>query len=552
MAFTKIAAAGIGSTETVTLHSLEVLNNATVGGVLTYEDVTNVDSIGIVTARAGVLVGSGITLSKDGDIFATGVTTATSFVGDGSQLTGVASTDNIRTNTNATFLQNINVSGSTTTGSLVSSGDVSVQGNTTLGNATSDTISFTGRVNSDLTPTGTTRDLGTTGNEWRSLYTSNGMIADDSIATHADDSNTRIRFPENDTISMETNGSERLRITSGGYVRIGSNEGNYKTVIAEETSNTTTASTQLLLYAKHDGSGNTGVGFGGGIRFWGDRNGDNDVQNMGRIMCIADVNSGTTLSGALVFETASAGVNSAKLRITSAGSVGINQNDPQALLSLGAGVNAQKLLVYDNADNNKYGFGIQPNEFRQYYPSNSRLVIGTIDTSDGSTFSEKLRISSEGYVTKTNHPSFHANGAASPENSAGGLNDNLSQYMTVTLINEGSHFKTSGGDVGKFVVPVDGNYFFWGQALLRQIGNGIGSGELTFYKNNSNVSARALGYTYVTEGSSGGQDHDNLHVSCIISCSAGDKVHLQSLDTSSTVDWYWGQGIGNFGGFLIS
>ena len=81
MAFTKIAAAGIGSTETVTLHSLEVLNNATVGGVLTYEDVTNVDSIGIVTARAGVLVGSGITLSKDGDIFATGVTTATTFVG---------------------------------------------------------------------------------------------------------------------------------------------------------------------------------------------------------------------------------------------------------------------------------------------------------------------------------------------------------------------------------------------------------------------------------------------------------------------------------------
>ena len=83
MAFTKIAAAGIGSTETVTLHSLEVLNNATVGGVLTYEDVTNVDSIGIVTARAGVLVGSGITLSKDGDIFATGVTTTGSLVSSG-------------------------------------------------------------------------------------------------------------------------------------------------------------------------------------------------------------------------------------------------------------------------------------------------------------------------------------------------------------------------------------------------------------------------------------------------------------------------------------
>ena len=85
MAFTKIAAAGIGSTETVTLHSLEVLNNATVGGVLTYEDVTNVDSIGIVTARAGVLVGSGITLSKDGDVFFTGIIT-----GNGSGLTNLA------------------------------------------------------------------------------------------------------------------------------------------------------------------------------------------------------------------------------------------------------------------------------------------------------------------------------------------------------------------------------------------------------------------------------------------------------------------------------
>ena len=81
MAFTKIAAAGIGSTELVTLHSLEVLNNATVGGVLTYEDVTNVDSIGLITARNGIVVGSGITLSKDGDGFFTGVTTATTFSG---------------------------------------------------------------------------------------------------------------------------------------------------------------------------------------------------------------------------------------------------------------------------------------------------------------------------------------------------------------------------------------------------------------------------------------------------------------------------------------
>ena len=53
-----------------------------IGGTLTYEDVTNIDSVGLITARSGVVVGSGITLSKDGDIFATGVTTATTFVGN--------------------------------------------------------------------------------------------------------------------------------------------------------------------------------------------------------------------------------------------------------------------------------------------------------------------------------------------------------------------------------------------------------------------------------------------------------------------------------------
>ena len=132
MAFTKITAAGIGSTETVTLDGLSVINNGsfggnlTVSGVLTYEDVTNVDSVGLITARNGVVVGSGITLSKDGDGFFTGIVTATTFSGtfsgDGTSLTGVASTDNIRTNTNATFLQNVNVSGTTTATNFIGGG----------------------------------------------------------------------------------------------------------------------------------------------------------------------------------------------------------------------------------------------------------------------------------------------------------------------------------------------------------------------------------------------------------------------------------------------
>ncbi len=99
-------------------------NDVSIAGTLTYEDVTNIDAVGLVTARNGIVVGSGITLSKDGDGFFTGIVTATSFVGSGAELTGVASTENIRTNTNATFLQNVAVVGtSTVTGNIIPSSD---------------------------------------------------------------------------------------------------------------------------------------------------------------------------------------------------------------------------------------------------------------------------------------------------------------------------------------------------------------------------------------------------------------------------------------------
>ena len=44
-------------------------------GTLTYEDVTNIDSVGLVTARSGLKVGTGITFEADGDAYVTGITT---------------------------------------------------------------------------------------------------------------------------------------------------------------------------------------------------------------------------------------------------------------------------------------------------------------------------------------------------------------------------------------------------------------------------------------------------------------------------------------------
>ena len=63
--------------------NLTVGGNADITGVLTYEDVTNVDSVGVVTARSGIRIGAGESIGSDG---ADAV-----FYGDGSNLTGVIS-----------------------------------------------------------------------------------------------------------------------------------------------------------------------------------------------------------------------------------------------------------------------------------------------------------------------------------------------------------------------------------------------------------------------------------------------------------------------------
>ena len=117
-----------------TSGDLAVTGNVSIGGTLTYEDVTNVDSIGLITARSGVIINTGTattalivngdarvtgiltigtsSITLDGDnntinigsgvtitsteinvgsavTMSSGIITATSFYGDGSNLSGV-------------------------------------------------------------------------------------------------------------------------------------------------------------------------------------------------------------------------------------------------------------------------------------------------------------------------------------------------------------------------------------------------------------------------------------------------------------------------------
>ena len=68
-----------------------------IGGTLTYEDVANVDSIGVVTARSGINVTGGNVNVSSGSV------SATSFTGDGSNLTGVSGFSTALGNTQGTL-----------------------------------------------------------------------------------------------------------------------------------------------------------------------------------------------------------------------------------------------------------------------------------------------------------------------------------------------------------------------------------------------------------------------------------------------------------------
>ena len=72
--------------------SLSVGGDVSIGGTLTYEDVTNIDSVGLITARSGIqygTAGAGGSITSSGDAVFVGIVTASEFYGDGANLTGL-------------------------------------------------------------------------------------------------------------------------------------------------------------------------------------------------------------------------------------------------------------------------------------------------------------------------------------------------------------------------------------------------------------------------------------------------------------------------------
>ena len=198
----------------VTGTSANFTGAVSVGGVLTYEDVKNVDSVGIVTARAGLH-------AKDDSTFY-GVTSGRNVVWDKSENSlefgdytyakfGLDEDLTIWSNNTASAINN-------KTGELriLSGTNVRILKRSDAG------LGFAGQVANfnidgacDFYHNGTKRiETSSTG----ATVTGDITISDKII--HGGDTNTAIRFPAADTVSVETAGAERLRITSAGALRL--------------------------------------------------------------------------------------------------------------------------------------------------------------------------------------------------------------------------------------------------------------------------------------------------------------------------------------------
>ena len=75
-------ATGLSGTPDITVGTVNA-TTVSVAGTITYNDVTNVDSVGVVTARSGIRVGAGQSISA--------VSGTLKYYGDGSELSGVVS-----------------------------------------------------------------------------------------------------------------------------------------------------------------------------------------------------------------------------------------------------------------------------------------------------------------------------------------------------------------------------------------------------------------------------------------------------------------------------
>ena len=314
--------------------------------------LTKVGSVGIatgisltgVTTTQDAKVGTGITLSPDGDGYYTGIVTATTFKGGFTgnvtgNVTGAASKITVTDQSGDTSCNVLFAQGATGDVTPHTGSNLTFNSSTGALSATSysgDGSGLTGIAATDNVRTGILDVAGV------GTFRNDVNIPDKII--HLGDTNTSIRFPAADTFAVETGGSERVRVDSGGRLLIATtdvepvSDGEVSKLIVKSTDSTASAT-----FVRHSSdAGGSGIYIGksrnatigsntivqsgdelGRITFSGD-DGTNINTIAARIQAFVDGTPGENdMPGRLTFSTTADGASSVteRLRITSTGDV---------------------------------------------------------------------------------------------------------------------------------------------------------------------------------------------------------------------------------------